>query len=486
VDGTGTIVLVNREIERMFGWTRQELVGRPIETLVPERYRGGHAGQRAAFLGDPRTRAMGAGRELCGIRRDGTEFPLEIGLNPVRTERGLYVLASVVDITARRDLDQKARQSQKLEAIGTLAGGIAHDFNNILSSIVGYTELAMSGQEPDRQREDLLQVLKSADRGRLLVQRILAFSRQNDPTRAPVRLEHTVGETLQLLRASLPSTIQIRTSMEPAPPAVLADETQIQQVLMNLVTNGAQAMPDGGVLTISVAAFEVTPEFAESHAGPSPGRHARIAVSDTGTGMSPEVAERAFEPFFTTKPAGVGTGLGLSVVHGIVRSHGGVVEIESEVGRGTTVTVYLPASEGDARTEPAETSGEAAPPRHILLVEDEVELASMRRRQLERAGYHVTAHTSSVEALEDFRARPDAFDLLMTDNTMPRMTGLALVQEVLQIRPRLPVLMVSGIAEVTDAETLRARGVGRLLAKPHTWRELEQALRELLEPAGEA
>lgn len=482
VDDSGRIVAANREIERLFGWTRSELIGRSIETLVPERLRGGHPGHRARFEADPQARPMGAGRELNAMRQDGTEFPVEIGLNPVRLGDRTVVLATVVDISARRTLEENLRRSQKLEAIGVLAGGIAHDFNNILLGIVGHAELVLrEAKLGDQSREDLDQVLKAAERGRELVKRILLFSRNAEVARVPLRLERVIGEAVKLLRASLPSTIEIRTALDAAAPVVSSDETQMHQILMNLGTNSSHAMPAGGTLTVRLEPFLVGPEFAASHPGVKPGPHARITVSDTGFGMSADVLAHALEPFYTTKAPGEGTGLGLSVIHGIVRGHEGHLEITSAPGQGTTVAILLPAA-GVAPAPSAEGVAGPATARgpRILFVEDEPILAHMQRRQLEHLGFEVTVHTSSLEALEDFRSRPRAFALMITDDTMPRMTGRVLAREVLGIRPDLPILMVSG-GEAADAVALEAIGVRRLLRKPHSAVELERAIGEVLQ-----
>jgi hypothetical protein len=483
VAADGRIVAANHEAERLFGWSRDELIGRPVESLVPERSRGNHPGQRSRFLADPRARSMGVGRELHAVRRDGTEFPIEIGLNPVRHEGRLVVLASVVDISARRAMEENLRRSQKLEALGVLAGGIAHDFNNILLAIVGHTELVLrEGGLAEQGRADLERVLKASERGRELVKRILLFSRDSDVARTPLRLDRTLGDVLALMRASLPSTVEIRTELDPRTPPVLSDETQVHQILMNLGANAAHAMPGGGVLSIRLEPFQATGDDARARPGLAPGPHARLTVSDTGSGMSAGVLERALEPFYTTKPPGEGTGLGLSVIHGIVRAHHGSLDISSAPGRGTTVTICLPAADpasapaAVAAPEPATARG----PR-VLFVEDEPVLALMQRRQLEYLGFDVTVHTSSLEALEDFRARPGAFALLITDDTMPHMTGSALVREVLAIRPDLPVLMVSG-GEASDPRALEAIGVRRLLRKPHSAAELEGAIRAVLGP----
>jgi PAS domain S-box-containing protein len=481
VDAGGLILAANREVERLFGWTREELVGRPIETLVPARLRGNHPAHRSTFMAEPQARPMGAGRELYAVRKDGIEFPVEIGLNPVRQGEQIVVLATVVDISARRTLEENLRRSQKLEAVGVLAGGIAHDFNNILLGIVGHTELVLrEARLGDQSREDLERVLKAAERGRELVRRILQFSRDTGVSRAPLRIERVLGEAIQLLRASLPSTIEIRAELDPETPIVMSDETQIHQILMNLGTNAAHAMPEGGTVTVRLEPFAATPDFAHAHPGTDPGPCARITVSDTGVGMSPLVLERVLEPFYTTKPPGQGTGLGLSIVHGIVRAHRGVLEIASAPGRGTTVTITLPAGEAAAAAAIPERGDD--PPRrrrHVLFVEDEPALAHMQRRQLEHLGYEVTAHTSSVEAFEDFRSRPQAFALLITDDTMPQMTGRALAREILALRPDLPVLMVSGGGS-GDRREVEAIGIRKVLRKPHSAAELERAIGDVL------
>jgi len=478
----GEILAVNREVERLFGWPREELVGRSIDVLVPERFRGRHAGHRATYLAGPQEeRPMGAGRDLFGLRRDGVEFPVEIGLKPVKRPEGTVVLASVVDITTRRTREEQQRKSQKIEAIGVLAGGIAHDFNNILLSIVGHTELALRDPGLGAQsRGDLERVLRGAERGRDLVKRILLFSRDSEVARVPVRLDRAVGDALNLMRASLPASVQIRTHFDAATPAVLSDETQIHQILLNLATNALHAMSGGGEIKIVVEPFHVTPEYSAGHPGVEPGGAARISVSDTGSGMPPAVLERALEPFFTTKGPGEGTGLGLSVIHGIVRSHRGALEIRSGEGTGTTVTIVLPQAEGVA-SPAAETAAPAPQARgpHVLLVEDEVVLADMQKRQLEHLGFEVTVHTSSVQALEDFRSRPDAFAVLVTDDTMPRMRGSTLAREIHAIRPELPILMVSGGDGAPPREIAEA-GVLKVLRKPHTLAELEQAIREAI------
>jgi PAS domain S-box-containing protein len=487
-DARGHVVLVNREIERLFGFSREELLGKPVEALVPERFRGGHGGFRAGFMADPRMRAMGAGRDLYGLRKDGTEVPVEIGLTPVATEEGLFVLASIVDITARqrseaerRRLEEELRQAQKLEAVGTLAGGIAHDFNNILFGITGYAELIGKAATPEAAREDLAELLKAAARGKELVERILVFSRRQPAERRPIELAPTVAEAAKLLRATLPPSIEVRVALHPQAPRVMGDATAIHQVLMNLGTNAAHAMPSGGVLEITVEPRYLRDSVVRSHPGLHEGWYAVMAVRDTGSGMEAAVRSRAFEPFYTTKPKGSGTGLGLSMVHTIVTSHEGAVDLESEPGRGTTVRCFLPAlleAQGDLQRPAADLPrGDG---QRLLLVEDEPTLAQMGRRRLGLLGYQVTAETDVVRALETFRAAPDRFDLVISDYLMPGMVGLDFAREVHNLRPDVPIMLLTGYIEDLPEETIRAAGVRRLVAKPVTIEVLGRVLHELL------
>ncbi|HEY8551523.1 MAG TPA: PAS domain S-box protein [Vicinamibacterales bacterium] len=482
IDERGTIVLVNREIERMFGYSRDELLGRQIDLLVPERFRSAHPGFRRTFFAAPQARPMGAGRDLFGLRKDGKEIPIEIGLSPVETSEGRLVLSSIVDITARRQLEDRLRQSQKMEAIGTLAGGIAHDFNNVLRAVIGYSELVASAVADRQTLEDISQIRRAAERGQQLVQRILAFGRQRELARTPMTLDRPVRDAVELLRASLPRTIDLRTYFDPEAPPVVADDSQIHQIVMNVVTNAAQALEQApGTVEVSLTPFQAAPGFLSRHARAKPGLYTRLTVRDSGPGMSDDVKARAFEPFFTTKALGSGTGLGLAVVQGIVESYGGFVEIDSRVGEGTTVHVYFPAIEPSTVDE--DTAPDAHAPRpHVLLVEDEELIAALSKRQLEDQGFRVTACTSSLQALEEFRARPSAFDVVVTDNTMPRMTGMALAQEMLRLRPGTRILLVSGLAETLDPGVLYAKGISGILAKPHTGRELAEAVRGLIAP----
>ncbi len=488
-DSQGSIVLVNREVERLLGYSREELLGRPVELVIPERFRSGHTGFRGGFMAAPKVRAMGAGRDLYALRRDHTEVPVEIGLTPVATEEGMFVLASIVDITARkqaederRRLEEELRQAQKLEAVGTLAGGIAHDFNNVLFAIMGYAELiGKTSRTRESVADDVAELMKAARRGKELVERILVFSRRQPSERRPLEIGPTVAEAGKLLRAMLPPSIDLEVSVHAQAPRVLGDATSIHQVLMNLGTNAAHAMPRGGVLEISVEPQYLHDRVVRSHPGLHEGWYAVLVVRDHGTGIDPAVRDRVFEPFFTTKPKGSGTGLGLSIVHTIMRTHEGAIDLASEPGRGTTVTCFFPALEAaGAPDRPGEEQVPQGRGERILLLEDETTLVRMSARQLEALGYRVTSDTDAPRALETVRARPGDFDLVISDYLMPRMVGLDFARAVHNIRPDLPIVLLTGYIEELPEETIRAAGVRRLINKPATIQELGRALHEVL------
>ncbi|MFL5493027.1 MAG: PAS domain S-box protein, partial [Gemmatimonadales bacterium] len=488
IDASGTMVLVNREVERMFGYSRAELMGQTIEKLVPARFRESHPDWRTTFFRDPHTRAMGMGRDLRGLRKDGTEIPVEIGLNPIETDEGVFVLGSIVDISARKlaeqerhTLEEQLRQAQKMEAVGTLAGGIAHDFNNLLGAIVGYAELIADTVEGEEVHGDIRELLKAADRGRLLVDHILAFSRRQEIIRRPLSLGQVAEEVTKMLRATIPAAVEIRLQVHPEVPRVLADATSIHQVLMNLGTNAAHAMPAGGTMSIQIEPFYVRDSIARGRSDLHEGPYALLMVSDTGVGMDRVTRSRVFEPFFTTKAPGTGTGLGLAVVHGIMRDHEGAVDLESEPGQGTTVRCFFPSLtvEMDERPE-----GPRIAPRgkgeRILFVEDEPALAQVGARRLVRLGYQVAIETDSTHALEMLRARQDDFDLLITDFSMPRLNGVQLAQALREIAPDLAIILITGNLEgLSPAETASA-GIGLVLQKPATVQQLGEAVRTLL------
>jgi PAS domain S-box-containing protein len=483
VDDSGAIILANREAERLFGYERDELLGQSVEVLVPERYRSDHSGLRRSFQAAPQSRRMGAGRDLFGLRKDGTELPIEIGLNPVQAAGGALILTTIVDISARRALEAQLRQAQKLEAIGTLAGGIAHDFNNLLRSIIGYSELVTAAVTDAQALADLHQVRVAAARGQELVLRMLAFSRPSDSSRVAVALHRPTLEAVDLLRSTIPSLIEIRYRHDAEVPTVRIDPTQLQQVLMNLVTNAAQAIGDAsGSIEIALTAVRADDAFMQAHPTMGKGLYARLSVTDSGAGMSEGVQQHAFEPFFTTIPVGKGTCLGLSVVVGIVQGAGGCVDLHSRQGKGTQVDVHLPAASSDSGPLVVDVLDESAP--LVLFVDDEEAISDLSRRQLVNAGFRVAAFSASLTALEEFRRRPDAFSVVVTDNTMPKMSGLQFAQEVRSLRPDIPILLVSGLVDTVAPAFIHQKGIAALLRKPHTGAELVAAVRALTDGRG--
>lgn len=490
VDQAGKIVMVNREVERLFGYNRQELIGSTIERLVPERFRGEHPAYRKGFYTSPHARAMGAGRDLFGLRKDGTEIPIEIGLNPIEMDEGMFVLSSIVDISERqrqqRDrehLEAQLRQAQKLEAVGTLAGGVAHDFNNILGAILGYAELIEMQDLKESARRDLEDLKGFVDRGRTVVQRIQAFSRPSEVTRVPLALSRPVEEVARFLRASVGPGIQIDTRVAPNCPRVLADPSAMHQIVMNLGLNGAQAMKQGGRLSLTVDREYITDHRVRLHPHLHEGDHVVLSVRDTGVGIPSEELERVFEPYFTTKAPGSGSGLGLSIVHGIVREHTGAVEIDSAVGSGTTVRVILPPidqPEVEVATAPDVQRGRGE---HILYIDDEPALRTVARRGLERMGYRVTAHSSGERAIEVFLASPGDFDAVVTDHLMPTVSGLDLARAISQRRPELPIVLFTGFVDHLAEQEIAETGVCEVLSKPTSIKILAGRLRALLDAA---
>lgn len=375
-------------------------------------------------------------------------------------------------------------QSEKMRAIGTLAGGIAHDFNNILGAIIGFGELAMEDVPKDgAAARNLRQVLKGGQRAKEVVRQILAFSRQSGPKREKTRVGTVIEETARLLRATIPATVVIRTRIGTSDDVVMADATQLHQVLMNLGLNASHAMRDhDGVLTFALDDFEVPEGGCREAPGLRPGPCLRLAVTDTGHGMDRAVADRVFEPFFTTKPVGEGTGLGLSVVHGIIEHHGGEIAVESEPGVGTTFTIHLPK----VRLGPVDASPSCIEPvrganERLLVVDDEVAMADMLQQRLTRLGYEVVAHHDSLAALAEFRAATTPFNLVITDQTMPKMTGTDLAAEVVRLHADTPVIICTGSVQTLGPADGRRPAVRDCLSKPVDFVELSRAIRKALE-----
>jgi signal transduction histidine kinase/ActR/RegA family two-component response regulator len=417
-------------------------------------------------------------------RKDGTVFYADIVASPMIIGEQRFQIGVFRDVSQRREVEARLRQSQKLEAIGTLAGGIAHDFNNILAAILGFGELALDAARGSSIQDDLEQVIKAGKRARELIRQILAISRQSTLESSPQLIQVIAKEVVKLLRATIPATIEIRQDICSDCEPVLADPTQIHQILMNLCTNAFHAMEQtGGILEIGLRQIELDSSDDFSMFELAPGRYVRLDVIDSGCGMEQEIIEHIFEPYYTTKPQGKGSGLGLAVVHGIVESHGGKIICRSEPGQGSTFSVVLPVAEKPpAASQEAQQEIQGGNER-ILLVDDEESLALLGKKNLESLGYRVIPVTSSLVAMQRFRDNPRDFDLVITDQAMPHLAGENLARKILEIRPDMPVILCTGHSSVINEELAKSLGIKAFLLKPIAKKKLAESVRMVLDGA---
>ncbi|MEE4358273.1 MAG: response regulator [Desulfococcaceae bacterium] len=487
-DLEGNIIESNLPYKEEWGYKDEDVIGRNIRViLLPS-----NAEKFGNYMEDLLRKGKTEGIACC-VTRDGVKKMLDYRAALICDEKGqaISIRGTARDVTERiqfekekAELEKQIRQTRKMQAIGTLAGGIAHDFNNILFPIIGYTEIALENIPPDSScRGDLKEVLRAANRAAELVRQILTFARQTEDEWKPMQIRPIIKEVLKLLKASLPSTIEIREDIGEDTDSVLADPTQIHQIVMNLCTNAYHAMREkGGRLTVSLKAVNITPEYSPPVHDMAPGSWYRLTVSDTGCGMRPEVQERIFDPYYTSKPMGEGTGMGLAMVHRIVSNLRGHVTVSSKEGEGSVFHVWLPriASEDEIAPElpPAEAAGGRE---RILLVDDEQQIVEMMHKILTGLGYDVTVRYSSPDALEAFRSDPKRFDLVITDQTMPNLTGAEFCRELLRLRPDLRIILCTGFSDLISRKRAFELGIRGFVMKPVNKNELARTIREVLD-----
>lgn len=470
----GKFVDINSRLAEMLGCAVSDIIGRKVLDFV--------APESRVLVSDRIEKGFEGRYEHLAKKWDGSVFPAEVQSRLVHHKGAVFRVTAVRDITERKDLEERLRQSHKMEAIGTLAGGIAHDFNNVLGIILGNTELAMDDVPEWNPVWGNLEATKTAClRAKDVVRQVLSFARKTEEERKPVRIAPIITGALRLLRSSIPASIEIRHNMPKVSETVLANPTQINQIMINLCTNAAQAMEeDGGLLEINLESVTLEKPNA-TYRDLSSGPYVKLTVRDNGHGISPEIKGRIFDPYFTTREVGKGSGMGLAVVHGIVSNHGGAITVDSEPGEGTRIEVFLPVTEEEPFPETVIDEELPTGKERILFVDDEESVLRVGSQRLERLGYQVEATTSPLEALDLFRSHPDRFDLVITDLTMPGMPGDTLVKEILSIRRNLPIILCTGFSDKITEEKAKEIGASAYLEKPHDKRELAGKVRQVLD-----
>jgi PAS domain S-box-containing protein len=477
----GTILFANKNGIDQFGYKQKDLENglNAFDLLAAEEHQRAGANIARVLAGEP----IGLS-EYTARRKDGTLFPVMLLSTAILQDNQTTGLRGfIIDLTERKRLESQLQHAQKMEAIGTLAGGIAHDFNNILAAILGYAEMSLMDSAPDSALYyNSNQILKASLRAKDLVEQILSFSRQKDLKKKPIQVGPIVKEAVKLLRATLPTTIAIETQIAEKMGVVDADPTQIHQIMMNLGANAGQAMGEGGgTLTVRLEEVQLDAGGVDTDPDLYPGRYLVWTISDTGGGIPREMQQRVFEPFFTTKTDGTGTGMGLAVVHGIVKSHGGAITLQSREGQGATFTIFLPLLARQhpekGRTAPDIATGSES----VLLVDDERLLTDMGSQMLKHLGYRVTATNSSAQALEMFKHQPDDFDLVITDMTMPHLTGDSLARKLIALRSDIPIIICTGFNESLTPMKSESIGIKAFLMKPFEVQEMAATIRQVLD-----
>jgi PAS domain S-box-containing protein len=480
-DIEGKVIYFNPAFTEVFGWSLEERLGKRNDAFVPE-----EAWQETKMMID---KVLAGERfscvETCRFNKKEEIIPVSISGAIYKDQYGNPIgsIINLRDISEQKRMEAQLQQSQKMEAIGTLAGGIAHDFNNMLFPLVGYAEMLRADLPADSPlQHHVNMILEATMRSKDLVKQILAFSRQGHQEIKLIKLQPIFKESIKLLRSSIPTTIDIRHEIDPGCGAIVADPTQVHQIIMNLATNSFHAMEDsGGMLKVDLKQVRMEPDQSLLP-GLTPGEYARLTISDTGIGIEKETMKKIFDPYFTTKATGKGTGLGLSVVQGIVKRCHGDICIYSDPGKGTQIQVYLPIVDREAeliRTDHSDTIQGGT--EKILLVDDEIIIARTEQQLLERLGYRVTIRTGSIDALEAFKANPDKFDLVVTDMNMPNMTGVQLTGEIKKIRPEIPIILCTGYSYQINEEKSKALGIQGFIMKPVMMREIAELIRNVLD-----
>ena len=478
-DMEGKVIYFNPAFTRVFGWSLEERQGKKMDMFVPE----DAWPETKMMIAKVMAGARFSGIETYRYDKAGDRIPVSISGAIYRDQKGSPIgsVINLRDISKQKKMEAELQQAQKMESIGTLAGGIAHDFNNILSAILGYASLVLAELPTESSMRYKLEAIRSSgERARDLVTQILAFSRKDDQVKAPVAVDQILRDALKLLRPAIPTTIDIKTQITAQCP-IVGDPSRIHQIIMNLCTNAYQAMLEtGGTLSISLSQLKMEGRAA-SLAQIPPGSYGKLSIADTGSGIPAEILDRIFDPYFTTKDKGKGTGLGLAAVHGIVKSHGGTILVESRVGKGTQFDVYLPLT-----LDRIDMSGEAelrlvGGNERILLVDDEQDILEVEKEMLKKLGYAITAKRDVREALELFADRPEEFDMAITDMTMPNMTGDKFAIALRRMRPDIPIILSTGYSELVSKEKAEALGINGFLMKPVGIRDLANMIRNVLD-----
>jgi PAS domain S-box-containing protein len=480
----GIFIYVNPKFANIFGYSIEKIINNMqfLQLVYPQ--------DHYIVQEQVNKRVSGAAKSVYytfrGIKKNREIIHVEIFGSSIILNGKPAATGTMLDITDRKRMETNLQQAQKLESIGNLAGGIAHDFNNILSAVLGYTELALDDVQRGSHLEGNLQeIFTAGKRARDLVKQILAFARQSDAERKPIRVDTIAKEVLKLIRSTIPSTIEIREEIE-SRSLIMGNPSQVHQLLMNLCTNSAQSMEDvGGILKVDLIDVEHSIKTPLPLPELKSGDYIKLTVSDTGPGISPDIIDSVFEPYFTTKGVGEGTGMGLALAHGIVESYGGKITVDSELGKGTVFLIYLPITKKRENYRPNEKEELPSGTEKILFVDDELPIAKMGSQILERLGYQVTVRTSSDEALELFRSKPGDFDLVISDMTMPNMTGDELAMELIAFRPNIPVILCTGYSKKISEETAFEIGIKAFAYKPLVKSDLAKTIRKVLDESNQ-